>query len=394
MSEEFGRSTDAVPSAKNEKTATQKYACPACGGEQMWHAGKLKLICAFCGTESDKPLPSTAEPGAVVEHDLMQALMHEDNSSWQAAKRSIKCQSCQAVSVFEQQRQSQSCDFCGSTALVPYEEKNDSIRPESVLPFQVSESKARELIHSWYGKIWFAPNALKKRALTDTVKGVYLPYWTFDAYVNAQWTAEAGHYYTETVYQNGEAKQVQRVRWEYAAGNWSGFYDDELVCGSRGIHASLLKAIEPFPTQKLAKVYDPAFLSGWTVERYQINLPEAAKLGRDQMQNKTESQCAAQVPGDTYRNLQVQARFSRQTYKHTLAPVWLLNYHYGVKSYQVLINGHSGKIDGEHPISWVKVFFLTLAIVLVLGMLMNLSNKNDKGSKHRRADAQPAHLIV
>ena len=102
-------------------------------------------------------------------------------------------------------RQAQNCEFCGSAQLVPYTEAKPALRPESVLPFKVSEPEARDRIRAWYGRLWLAPSALAKKALTDTVRGVYLPYWTFDARVDAQWTAEAGHYYytTETYEQNG-----------------------------------------------------------------------------------------------------------------------------------------------------------------------------------------------
>ena len=164
---------------------------------------------------------------------------------------------------------------------------------------------------AWYGKLWLAPNALKRRALTDTVKGIYLPYWTFDAQVDATWTAEAGHYYytTETYTDNGgrtQTRQVQHVRWEPAAGRLQHFFDDDLICASVGVHPDLLRGIEPFPTNELV-AYDPGYVAGWIVERYQIDLVAAAKAARDAMDAKLQQMCAAQVPGDTYRNLQVHA---------------------------------------------------------------------------------------
>src|SRR5260370_862300 len=132
-------------------------------------------------------------------------------------------QSYHALSVLEPERQAPRCEFCGSAQLVPYEQTKESFRPESVLPFKVADDKARDGIRSWYGKLWLAPNALKRRALTDTVKGIYLPYWTFDAHVDATWTAEAGHYYytTESYTDNNghtQTRQAQHVRWEPAAG--------------------------------------------------------------------------------------------------------------------------------------------------------------------------------
>ena len=104
----------------------------------------------------------------------------------------------------------QNCEFCGSASLVPYKDVNELIRPESLLPMKVSESRVRDDIRKWYGSRWFAPNALGQKAMTDTLRGLYVPYWTFDARVHCPWTAEAGHYYYETVRRNGKAERVQR----------------------------------------------------------------------------------------------------------------------------------------------------------------------------------------
>ena len=64
--------------------------------------------------------------------------------------------------------------------------------------FKLAETQVRDNIRAWYGNRWFAPNSLKSAALTDTLKGVYLPYWTFDAHAHAEWTAESGYHYTES----------------------------------------------------------------------------------------------------------------------------------------------------------------------------------------------------
>lgn len=360
-------------------SARGKYSCPACGGEAEWNAGKQKLMCAFCGTQSPAQIDET---GTIVERDLAAALrsIPQEARGWQREKRFVRCQQCEAISVFDAVKQAQACEFCASSAIVPYEETKEIIRPESVLPFKFAEPQARERIRKWYGDLWWAPNALKKKALTDTVRGMYLPYWTFDALVDAQWNAQAGYYYykTETYYEDGQQKsrQVQRVRWQSASGNVNHFFDDELVCGSKGIHPNLLRAVEPFPTTSAEmRPYDAAYVAGWNVERYQIDLVAAAQASRNQMQDKTESLCSSQVPGDTQRNLQVQADFSRQTFKHTLMPVWLLSYTYGAKSYQVVMNGVTGQIAGEHPKSWVKITFAVLFALIVLLIILSVGGR-------------------
>ena len=64
------------------------------------------------------------------------------------------------------------------------------------------------------------------------------------------------------------------------------------------------------------------------------------------MEAATREMCANQVPGDTYRNLVVDATFGNQTFKHILAPVWIMTYVYSGTSYQVLVNGVTGKTAG------------------------------------------------
>ncbi|HZM04453.1 MAG TPA: hypothetical protein VFC44_15730 [Candidatus Saccharimonadales bacterium] len=367
----------------SEATAQKKFSCPSCGGEAQWNPAKKALICPFCGTVS--PAQAELTPSGVeviVEHDLVTALrgIPDDQRGWQAEKTSVRCQSCQAISVFDAARVGQRCDFCGSSALVPYEEIKEAFRPESVLPMKVSDHQVRDSIRNWYGDRWFAPNALKRVALTDTVKGLYIPYWTFDAQVHSDWTAESGYYYyvTETYTDdNGDtqSRQVQKIRWEPSSGSVDYFFDDELVPASRGVQEEMLRKIEPFPTTKELVPYNAGYLSGWVVERYQLDLIAAAKEARDEMETEMERRCAAEVPGDTQQNLQVQSDYSGQTYKHILVPIWLLTYNYGARNFQVVVNGYTGVIAGKYPKSWLKITLAVLAGLAALGLILLLTHR-------------------
>src|ERR1051326_7057068 len=360
-----------------EALAQKKFSCPSCGGEAQCDPSKKALVCPFCGTTS--PVETERKPTGeevIVEHDLVAALraIPDSQRGWQAKKISVKCQSCQAISVFDPGRVGQRCDFCGSTALVPYEEIKEAFRPESLLPLKISEGQARDAIRRWYGSRWFAPNLLKRAAFTDTVKGLYIPYWTFDAQVHAEWTAESGYYYyvTET-YEDSDGqtktRQVQKIRWEPSSGALNHFFDDELVPASRGVQPQMLRGVEPFPTKELAP-YNPGFLSGWVVERYQIDLVSAAKAAREEMDQEMEQMCAARVPGDTHRNLQVETDYSGQTFKHILVPIWLLSYNYGARNFQVVLNGYTGTIAGRYPKSWIKITLAVVAVLAAVALVM------------------------
>jgi hypothetical protein len=358
----------------SQLTALEKYPCAACGAQAEWHPAEQRLVCAFCGTES--PYELNAASGTVEEIDLVKALreLPEELRGWQTTKKSVQCRSCHAVSVFDPERVAQNCEFCGSPSLVDYDALKAPIRPQSLLPFKVSESRVRETIRGWLGALWFAPSALTKRALVDTLHGVYIPYWTFDAQADCPWQADAGHYYyTTETYRDSKGRQatrqVRHVRWEPAEGRIDHFFDDEPVPGTQGIHPSLLKQVEPFPTNDLVP-YETAYLSGFVVEHYQVVLIDAAKASQEAMKNKLMGLCAAQVPGDTHRNLRIQPAFSSQTFKHMLVPVWLLAYTYGAKSFQVVVNGYTGTMAGEYPKSFWKIFFAVAAVLLVVLLVL------------------------
>jgi hypothetical protein len=354
-------------------TAREKYHCPACGGEATWNPAKQALVCPFCGTVSPATLEARATGAVIVEHDLVAALRNIPDRArgWNADKTSVQCQSCRAISVLDPDKVGSRCQFCGSAQLVPYTEVKDAFRPESLLPLKVSEGQARDLIRAWYRRQWFAPNALDKRALTDTVHGVYLPYWTFDAKTHATWTADSGRYY----YTTHNNRRERHVEWTPASGELDHVFDDDLVPASEGVEARWLRTIEPFPTADLVP-YDAGYLAGWTVERYQIDRVGAAAAARAQMEATLQRLCGEQVPGDTFRNLQVASTFAEQTFKHILVPVWLLTYSYGARSYQVVINGVTGHAAGGRPWSWVKLALLAIALILAALLYLYIDNNS------------------
>lgn len=364
-----------------EVSALRKHPCPECGGDAEWNPSKKALACPFCGTILPPSDESSAEDDTIVEHDLQSALATEPDNGQSIAteNKSVRCESCRAISVFDSSHTAQRCDFCGSPAIVPADAQQDTITPESLLPAVIAPTQVRDQLRQWYGSRWFAPNQLKRLALTDTLTGVYLPYWTFDAQVDADWTAESGYYYyVQESYRDANGKtqtrQVRKTRWESSSGSLSHFFDDDVVPGTIGVHTKLLRKVEPFPTLTDLKPYDPTYIRGWTVERYQVDLRTAGDTSKQQMDTVIYQLCDREVPGDTHRNLDVSSTYHDRTFKHILVPVWLATYTYGSKSYQVVVNGYTGSMAGEYPLSWIKITLAVVAIITVIMIILAAAN--------------------
>jgi predicted RNA-binding Zn-ribbon protein involved in translation (DUF1610 family) len=359
-----------LPTAK-PADAVRKFPCKQCGASLAFAPGQSVLQCPYCGHKEE--IPVTAQ--AIREYNLEEALLSLPRTEgWGTERRALHCENCGATTTFSEGQVAGQCAFCGSSNVVQQGSAANVVRPESVVPFAVKREQAAESFRNWISHLWFRPNDLKSAGQIAKMSGAYIPFWTYDAYTSSHWTADAGYYYYETEsYQEQDAqgntvtktRQVQKTRWEPASGSRQDFFDDELVCASKGLPPNLIESVCPYNLTQLAP-YDPSFLAGFVAEEYQVDLVGGWGMAKTRIQNKVESLCAGDVPGDTHRNLNVNTAFSQMTYKHLLLPVWVAAYLYNGKSYRFLVNGQTGETSGEAPLSWWKIAGLILLILLAL----------------------------
>jgi predicted RNA-binding Zn-ribbon protein involved in translation (DUF1610 family) len=368
----------------------QKFPCPSCGSQMSFDAAQGTLSCAYCGHTMTVPTTAAEIREYDLEAALKQATAAPQETGYGGDKRSIKCKSCGAVNTVDATVVSTECPFCGSNQVVPQEQVAQVVKPESLLPFQVDQAKAVALFRQWLGSGFFRPTPVKKIAqdAQARIHGVYLPFWTFDAYTSSWWEAEAGHYYytTETFWASDDkgqkvqrTRQVQQVRWEPASGHLQLFLDDVLVPATSNVEAGMIESIYPFDTKALVP-YKPEFLAGWGAEAYTVDLKAGWQLGQGIMQQQVNGACAGQVPGDTYRNLKVNTAFSNMTYKHVLFPVWIASYRFNDKVYHFLVNGQTGEVRGQAPISWIRVILVIIVILIVLALIFWLLGQGDSSA--------------
>ena len=259
--------------------------------------------------------------------------------------------------------------------MLPQTENRNLLRPESLIPLEVCRETAERGFERWLRRRWFRPSALKRLERFDAI-GVYVPYWTFDARVHSDWSADAGHYYyvtrTVPVRVGGRLQmrrqRVRKVRWVPAWGARDDLYDDLLVNASRGLPDRLVARLGGFDTRALVP-YRPEYLAGWRAEEYQLDLAGGWDRARETILRTQRARCAGDVPGDTHRRLAVDTAIDDVRWKHVLLPVWSLSYAHGKRRYAVLIHGQTGHVTGKAPLSWLKVLMLVALIALGVAVL-------------------------
>ncbi len=344
-----------------------QFSCPSCGSNMLFNPESQSLECSYCG---NKTALKFAEE-KITEYDFSEASDHPANS-WGEEKAVVKCQNCGFEIVLGKHQTAQYCSFCGSSYILNTKE-SVGIAPESLVPFKITKDKAFDYFSLWLKKRLFAPNDLKNEFKKQRLTGVYIPFWTYDANTYSTYTAEAGtYYYVRVSYrtrENGKMvtkyRQERRIRWCFVEGNYTRSFDDILIHASRQVDSKLIKALEPYNLNELVK-YNPQYLSGFCAEKYSIDLNEGFKLATEKIDSAIYGGIEGKINADTLRNLQVNIRYKNIKYKHLLLPVWMSAYTYKKKTYQYLVNGQTGEVQGQAPLSVIKVSILVVVIILII----------------------------
>ncbi|MCB9705574.1 MAG: hypothetical protein H6711_27140 [Myxococcales bacterium] len=348
------------------------FPCESCGSSLSFKPGTTALECPHCGHRQE-----IDAGGEVAENDLRDALKRARRArpaELVDGGHTIRCEGCGAETVIT--GQSDHCAFCGSPVVVAVEGGEALHVPDSVLPFKIERRDAKARFDGWVGGLWFAPSALKKRAETQGMDGVYIPYWTFDSQSTTRYRGERGeHYYVTETYRDSEGKeqtrQVQKTRWHAARGTVKVPFDDVLVCASETLPDKLIRKLWPWDLKDL-KPYTPAFLSGFITERYKVSLEDGWRRGQELMQTAIEAAIRRDIGGDEQRISTMDIRHASVTFKHCLLPLWISSFRFDGKVYRFVVNARTGKVSGERPYSAAKITGLVVLIIAVIAAIVVL----------------------
>ncbi|MGC5032555.1 hypothetical protein [Micromonospora sp. DT229] len=351
------------------------YGCGGCGARVEHAPGTTALQCPYCGHQQQ----IAAAAREVREHSFDGLATLARKPAAAVGAYVYRCPGCGAST--ESAALAERCQFC-ATPLVPQQAADELIAPEAVLPFAVDRNGVRTALSTWCRSRWFAPSSLKKVSEAETLKGTYLPHWTFDARTVSDYRGKRGeHYYvteTYTVTVDGKTenrtRQVRHTRWHSASGRVRRDFDDVLVPATTHLPTDKLDELAPWPLNE-AVPYEQDYLAGYHALRYDTE-PEAGLVeAKARMAPVIEGDCRSDIGGDEQQVDAVDTSYSDVTYKLLLLPVWIAAYLHGGRSYQVLVNARTGEVIGERPYSKAKIAAAVLAALAVIAMVVFLMSR-------------------
>jgi predicted RNA-binding Zn-ribbon protein involved in translation (DUF1610 family) len=347
------------------------FKCPQCGGDTAYDPTAGSVICAHCGFQQALAADVVGR-GAQGSEFTLETLQGQARG-WGLARRELHCEACGADLSLEPTQISSRCPFCGSNQVINRQPTADGLRPGYLIPFKLDAATCQQRARDWLGKGWMFPKELSGAGNSALTQGIYLPFWTFSAHIHAAWEAQVGYERTESYYDAGAKAWRTRVviDWRWQKGSVGVPVQDMLEPGMKNVSLRLLGKINPFDLGGLV-AYEAEFLAGWQAKNYDIPLQPAWDSAKTRMREQAKTACYTDIPTPHVRSFSMAADFEDESWRLILLPVYLSTYRYQDKPYQVMLNGQTGKIAGQKPVAWGKVWLAILALLcpgLVIGLV-------------------------
>ena len=356
----------------------QEYKCPCCGGAIEFNSSVQKMKCPYCDSEF--------EMDTLKAYDEELNKQQADNMQWDTQAGSqwgdgetqglgtYSCKSCGGEIVGDETTAATSCPYCGNPVVFMGQFLGD-LKPDCVIPFKFDKNAAKEALKNHYkGKV-LLPKVFKEQNHIDEIKGVYVPFWLFDADANAnirykatkvrRWS-DSNYNYTETSY------------FSVARGGSVGFQRVP-VDGSSKMPDDLMESIEPFDF-KDATDFQTAYLAGYLADKYDVDAQQSVDRANERIKRSVEEAFASTVKG--YTSVLPEASFvnlSNGKAKYALYPVWLLSTTWQDKNYLFAMNGQTGKFVGDLPMDkslfwkwFATIGGITTAVTFLITLLASL----------------------
>ena len=346
----------------------QEYKCPSCGGAIEFDSSLQKMKCPFCDTEFEMETLKAYDEGLKSEQSDDMKWETEAGGEWQEGEtedlRSYVCKSCGGEIVGDTNTAATSCPFCGNP-VVMMDQFAGILRPDYVIPFKLDKKAAKEgLMRHLSGKR-LLPKVFKNENHIDEIKGIYVPFWLFDAdaQVDLRYKATTVRTWSDNDYNYTETSFFAVHR-----GGTIGF-ERVPVDGSSKMADDLMESIEPY-NFKDAVDFQTAYLAGYLADKYDVTADDSINHANERIKLSSEQAFADTVRGYTSVIPEASSvRLANGKAKYALYPVWLLNTTWNGQQYTFAMNGQTGKFVGDLPVDKAAARKWTLALTALFSVL-------------------------
>lgn len=348
--------------------ANLEFKCPCCGGTLNFDNKSQNIICPYCDSQFSAEdlkaytddLAEDSKEDTSWDESMVQAYTSEEMKGMKI----YTCNSCGGEIICEETTSSTICPYCNNNMVVTKEVSGD-LKPNYIIPFKKDKFFAIDAFKKHLRKKPLLPSSFSKISTIEETKSLYVPFWIFDADVTGKvrFKGEKTREWSDANYEYKETKYYSLVR-----GGGVGFQHVP-VDGSKKMEDQLMESIEPFNWSE-TEPFNVAYLAGYAADRYDVSKEETFGRATERFRQGTAVAFQRDIHG--YENVRPEdsnLQFSNTEARYALYPVWILNVKWKDQNFRFGMNGETGKIAGNLPISPLRVILFFLTFFLGIGAL-------------------------
>ncbi len=352
--------------------ANLQLKCPCCGGSLEFDQKSQNVVCPYCDshfTNEDlkaytDELASDKQEETAWDESRVQAYTNEEMKGMKI----YSCDSCGGEIIVEETTTSTKCPYCGNNLLVSKQLSGD-LKPNYVIPFKNDKETVKANLKKFFKKKPLLPGSFSKDNVIEEIKSLYVPFWIFDADVHGKVRFKGEKYrsWSDSEYDYEETEYYSIIRGGDIA------FDRVPVDGSSKMDDKLMESIEPYDFQE-AQEFNVTYLAGFAADRYDVDKSVTFNRATQRFREGTIQAFQKDIHG--YSNVTVQdsnIQLSNTNASYALYPVWILNTKWKDKPFRFAVNGQTGKVAGNLPISVGKaILFYFLFFLASAGVTFGL----------------------
>jgi len=338
--------------------ATVTYACPNCGAGLIFDAQKGKFACEFCLSDFEKQdLEASGNADKVREREAQDREFCEQ-------MRAYFCPSCGAEVMADGETVADFCYFCHNPVVLA-DKLSGVFRPDRIIPFKFGKQQAIEKFLKYAKSHRYVPRDYFCAEQVDKITGIYYPFWVTDADSSAALTAEGTRIRTWIV---GNIKYTETTRLEFEREGEIHF-EDIVTSALSTEDKEMLEGILPYPSESLEEFSAP-YLTGFVAKKRDVERESLSEEIRERMEGYADRLLRGTIDGEMGRT-RPRLNIHQSHWEYALMPVWVLTYRDKEgQIYKYAMNGYTGKVYGELPVSKAKLAATFAAIMAAVAAVI------------------------
>ena len=331
-------------------------ACPGCGADLKYDINQGKLVCDYCSTDYS-PTDDRLKQKAAQEEEVINAKV-------------FTCPQCGGEMYTTDIDATAYCSYCGASNIL--QSRLEGVdRPQKIIPFTVTKEECLSAFHKLAGKTLYAPSEFKKESGDEKLRPLYVPYKLYSLTLDGN-----ADLYGQSSFLDGIEKKTVNKQASFGI---RGKFENIAFDASAGFDDTLAEQIAPFQMEK-SRDFDSVYLAGSYANIPDVDnevyreetLQLAAQKSLDAMHSNFEGKSVTLADYPDGSSVSDHLPVTELSDYTAFFPVWFLSFRKGNRIAYAAVNGQTGKVYSDIPVSLPAFWAGCLALAVPLFLILNL----------------------